>query len=287
MQLLECVREIYNMLSVPKPTSLPHPQPPIAITTPGASPGARIIPPPNVISKSVPGTHAEAFTAMACTAALDVSHDNTFEDFFADPEDIHFKPPTPASAQFQLPLRLQAINKARQITGSNEFQKFRAKYKAAEPPPRPSFLNHKVPSLQELRQGIDYVFRPDHTSPTAGLKCTDAEEERKKEIIIWKNGLSHFLGYWISPLTEPLGNRQELNTNQESTPNNLVELLVHLNHSIESSDNKTKRVFYEAIAHSRFDQTLEKLCTVTKSVRCMKEIEEFEDVRDEWGARHQ
>ena len=43
-----------------------------------------------------------------------------------------------------------------------------------------------------------------------------------------------------------------------------------------------KRLFYQSAEYAGIHGVLDKLQTVSKSVRVMKEIEEFEDVKEEW-----
>jgi len=62
----------------------------------------------------------------------------------------------------------------------------------------------------------------------------------------------------------------------------MVDLLVRLNGLIDGSDDRMKRVFYQGTEQGEIDEVLDKLQRVTKSVRGMKEVEEFEDVRGEW-----
>ena len=62
----------------------------------------------------------------------------------------------------------------------------------------------------------------------------------------------------------------------------MVDFLICLNRSVEKSDDRMKRLFYQSVEYAGIHGVLDKLQTVSKSVRVMKEIEEFEDVKEEW-----
>jgi hypothetical protein len=55
-----------------------------------------------------------------------------------------------------------------------------------------------------------------------------------------------------------------------------------LNELVEKSDDRMKMLFYQSTEYAGIHGVLDKLQTVSKSVRVMKEIEEFEDVKEEW-----
>ncbi len=69
---------------------------------------------------------------------------------------------------------------------------------------------------------------------------------------------------------------------QHANHNEIIDLSVDLNDLIEKSNDVMKRLFYQATDRTGFDAVLEKLQMVSRSVRAMKEIEEFQDARDEW-----
>lgn len=74
----------------------------------------------------------------------------------------------------------------------------------------------------------------------------------------------------------------ELKKARHANQNEMIDLIVALNDSIEKSNDVMKRHFYQATERAGFDGVLGKLQTVSRSVRAMKEIEEFQDARDEW-----
>ena len=63
----------------------------------------------------------------------------------------------------------------------------------------------------------------------------------------------------------------------------MVELLVHLNEWIEKSEAKMKRQIYQGAEQAGIDHILDKLQTISRSVRTMKEVEEFRDEWEEWN----
>jgi hypothetical protein len=69
--------------------------------------------------------------------------------------------------------------------------------------------------------------------------------------------------------------------------NEAVDLLVHLNELIEKADGKMRKLFYDASTQARIDSVLDKLQTVSKSVRVQKEVEEFEDEKAEWAGEYE
>ncbi len=83
-------------------------------------------------------------------------------------------------------------------------------------------------------------------------------------------------------MTEPISVSLESEGGKQAKLDDTVELLVGVNGSIEKCDDKMKRLFYQGTEQAGIDGVLQKLQTVSKSVRAMKEVEEFEDARDDW-----
>jgi hypothetical protein len=59
-------------------------------------------------------------------------------------------------------------------------------------------------------------------------------------------------------------------------------LLGALNEAVENSSRGMRQLFYETSDSSGFATALDQVQTISKSVRVMKEIEEFEDAKEEW-----
>ena len=179
----------------------------------------------------------------------------------------------------ELPASIIELNLRRQSSGQKAFQEYQKKHFEPKklPPPRPSFLYLETPTVPQLRDGLCYVFRS--FSVATARQATLNRDERKKEVVRWAQGLDHLLDSWTSESTIFSSDSQEA---EQAKQNELVDLFVALNASIEKSNDVMKRLFYQAALGAGIDRVLEKLQTVSRSVRAMKEIEEFEDARDEW-----
>jgi len=182
--------------------------------------------------------------------------------------------PTPKLPK-NLPGPIIELNNRRQSTGLKEFEEYKAKNALPKQLPRPSFLTLEVPALPQLHDGLTYIFRS-FISRT-GSQARLALDERKSEIVRWTHGLDHSLNSWTS-----LPSSSDSKEGFQPKLNDAVELLVHLNGLIGKSDVKMKKLFYEASTLGQIDNVLDKLQTVSKSVRVQKEVEEFEDERKEW-----
>ena len=191
--------------------------------------------------------------------------------------------PTPKQLTEHLPAPIIALNKRRQDTGRKEFEKFKAKNAPSKLLHRPSFFTLDVPALPQLRDGLTYIFRP-FTLKT-GSKARNALDERKNEIVRWTQGFDHFLSSWLSQ-TIPSSSCSVV-VELKAEQNEAVDLLVHLNELIEKADGKMRKLFYDASTQARIDSVLDKLQTVSKSVRVQKEVEEFKDEKAEWAGEYE
>jgi AMMECR1 domain-containing protein len=61
-----------------------------------------------------------------------------------------------------------------------------------------------------------------------------------------------------------------------------LEMLVVLNEAIDKSDQTRRQMFYQAVEETRFTEVLDELQQKSKSIRVVKEVEEFEDTKDDW-----
>jgi hypothetical protein len=181
----------------------------------------------------------------------------------------------------QLPAAIVLLNDRRHSTGAKGFKDFQEKYHPpkppSKPPSKPSFLTLEIPTVPQLLDGLDYIFRP---FPPATIRQTVANrDERKKEILRWTEALDHLLNSWVSePISSPPASKEA----KQAKGNAMVDLLVRLNGLIDESDDRMKRVFYQCTEQGEIDGVLDKLQRVSKSVRGMKEVEEFEGVRGGW-----
>lgn len=177
----------------------------------------------------------------------------------------------------ELPAEIAELNIKRQASGSLAFNEYRKKHLLPSPPSKPPFLTLEVPTLFQLRDGLNYIFRP--FPHTTARQATLGRDERQKEVLRWTNGLEHLLDWWIA---EPISGPLDAKGSKQAKVDEMVELLVGMNASIEKCDYKIRRLFYRGTEQAEIDRVLQKLQTVTQSVRVMKEVEEFEDARDEW-----
>jgi hypothetical protein len=197
----------------------------------------------------------------------------------------HYGSPTPRLQEenpaIEPPAAIAQLNERRQSTGSMEFKQYQEKHHPPKPPPKPSFLTLEIPTLAQLHDGLTYVFRPFSSRTAASRHAAVNRDDRKREISRWTQGLDHFLDSWmssqlmVSNLEEPA--RPTADQNEM-----MVGILIRLNGLVEGSDDKIKRLFYQSAEHAGIHGVLDKLQTVSKSVRVMKEIEEFEDAKEEW-----
>ncbi|KAI7971110.1 hypothetical protein EIK77_007226 [Talaromyces pinophilus] len=176
----------------------------------------------------------------------------------------------------QFPNAIQSIDAYQITTGAMQPRIFHRKYTTSERNAQSSFLKEgEIPSIQQLREEINFLFRPLLTIRT-GNTCLDIQG-RQREVVIWVNSLDGHLDLRISLPGMAEGTRE------------LVELLIDLNRAIERSDDHIIQAFFEGGKRARLDLVFEKLQRVSRSVRCAKEIEDFEDMRMEWdkGRGHQ
>jgi hypothetical protein len=202
------------------------------------------------------------------------------DDLAADHHPALAPKPESGKQARQLPAAIVLLNQNRQSIGGKELKDFQEKYHPPKPPSKPSFLTLEIPTVPQLLDGLDYIFRP---FPPATTRQTVANrDERKREILRWTEVLDHLLNSWVSELTSSPPASKET---KQAKGNEMVDLLVHLNGLIDESDDRMKRVFYQGTEQGEIDGVLDKLQRVTKSVRSMKEVEEFEGVRGEWKER--
>lgn len=104
-------------------------------------------------------------------------------------------------------------------------------------------------------------------------------DEKKRDVITWVHELDHFL--------DACGFSSDGQNPSHMSSSDLVDLLICLNEWIESSSGALRSIFYQAAEQAGLDRVFEKLQRISKSVRCAKEIEEYEDVREEWEDQSQ
>lgn len=152
------------------------------------------------------------------------------------------------------------LNNERRAFGAKEYQAFLRQYTQPKRVQKPSFLTSIMPTSQELQACIPYIFQ----SMAEGKQQT---QQLKNEINRWTEGFSRFVNHKAPPLEKD---------------EYFLMLLGALNEAVENSPRGTRQLFYETSDSSGFATALDQVQTISKSVRVMKEIEEFEDAKEEW-----
>lgn len=74
---------------------------------------------------------------------------------------------------------------------------------------------------------------------------------------------------------------------ETNSVNEMAELLIDLNRAIEGCDDLLRHVFFTAADQAGFGSVFALVCCF-RSVRCVREIDEFKEMRREWDeARRQ
>lgn len=160
--------------------------------------------------------------------------------------------------QIELPSAIIALNNKRRAFGAKEYEAFRKRHQHHQKSLKPAFLTTSVPNLQQLRFGIPHILQ---SVPNGRLEVAD----RGAEVRRWTEQFAALVA------NQPTNNSLEF-----------VDLLVSLNQAVEQSDRKARQLFYQTSDLAGLIGSLDQLQSVSKSVRVMKEIEEFQDAREEW-----
>lgn len=154
----------------------------------------------------------------------------------------------------------QDLNAKRRAVGVREYETFKQRHPPPKQVHKPSFLKPTTPSVRELHDCIPYIF----TSLPDGKQQTD---ELKYEIERWTQGLSCLV--------------RDNKPGAESDAG-LLALLATLNQTVEESAKSVRRLFYDVSESVGLSTILDQILIKSKSVRVMKEIEEFQDAKEEW-----
>jgi hypothetical protein len=172
------------------------------------------------------------------------------------------QPPPPA-----LPPSIVALNVKRQrnvLKSSPEMHEPPKKSEMKRPPCLDVIMPQ--PTVHELSNSLVYVFNPMHQ-----VHSTANAQERR-------SSLDKDVGVWIHLLDHFARNDVEVAKQQKQ----LVELLATLNDCLDKAPDSARRSFYHVSSTRHIDALLQRLVEKSGSVRLEKEVEEFEDVRDEW-----
>lgn len=174
-------------------------------------------------------------------------------------EKIHSRSPNVVD-QGHASLATENLNAMRHAVGIREYENFKQRHNPPKQVQKPSFLKPSAPTIQELQDCIPYIL----AAPPDGKQQT---HELKSEIERWAQGFSLFV----------TNNKPDADSDA-----GLLALLTKLNEAVEKSNRSVRRLFYEASNSAELLQTLNQVMTVSKSVRIMREIEEFKDAKEEW-----
>lgn len=120
--------------------------------------------------------------------------------------------------------------------------------------------------IVRIKHHLAEIFRPIENSGTNHARM--ASKARVEEIVRWIDEFTEFVK----------------NSGKDDV---LIDTLVTLNEAIENSNSKAKIAFYAAADQAGFLEALAGLQKMSKLNRVMKEIEEYEDARDDWEAERQ
>ncbi|KAI4679844.1 hypothetical protein J4E81_010249 [Alternaria sp. BMP 2799] len=164
----------------------------------------------------------------------------------------------------ELPAATVALNNKRRAFGAREYEAFKQRYAKPENLSKPSFLTSVTPSSQDLQACIPHIFQ----STAEGKQQT---QELKNEVTRWTHEFSHFV--------------IDRTATHKSRDESVLTLLGVLNEAIDSSSEKIRKLFYETSDSAGFTSVLNQVERTSKSVRVMKEIEEFQDAKEECSER--
>jgi hypothetical protein len=173
-----------------------------------------------------------------------------------------------------LPSSIVSLNAKRQASAMKTMAENKEK-PSEKPSPRqpPYFTVVKTTTIAELVQGLDHIFS--RVSDVNSGPIDDVIMARIKDIGLWTQSLDNLLDSRISK------------SKPAKQQNDLVDILIHLNEAIENTHGAMRGLFYNFSTTAQIDRVLDKLLTVTNSVRATKEVEEFRDTREEWKEEHQ
>lgn len=169
-----------------------------------------------------------------------------------------------ASSASSPPPSLVSLNNERQAFTVKEFDAF---IKRHVRPAQQTFLDVSMPNMKQLHDGLAHIFHP---LPSAEKEFMPAQsQERLSEISRWIQGIQQFV--------EGGGHRGQ--------SKGLVELIIALNEAVDKSGDSMRGLFYRASDRLGLLDALERLSNDSKSVRVVKEVEEFQDAREEWDEK--
>lgn len=174
----------------------------------------------------------------------------------------------------KIPPAIMQLNLKRQQARTKEIVDFK---NSSIPTSMPLFMSHVVPSILELEQGLQYIFRSN--KPRFVHQHKSKMQVRESEIERWTQGLSNSLQMHQSiPSTKV--DAQLLSAEQQTSYSGLLS---SLNEVLENTDTELRSSFYDASNAAGIEKIFDRLLTLTKSVRVEKEVSEFYDEREDVG----
>ncbi|KAH7558423.1 hypothetical protein J3E72DRAFT_24370 [Bipolaris maydis] len=165
-----------------------------------------------------------------------------------------------AVGQIVLPPEIVDLNARRRAFGEEEYETFRQYHSTEEKVQKPSFLTPATPTIRDLYNGILYLFG----ALSEGKQQTS---ELKFETERWIQGLSLLI---------------KNTTPDAESDEGFLHLLQMLNRTVEGSSKSVRQLFYEVSDPAGLLSALDQVSATSKSVRVMKEIEDFQDAKEEW-----
>lgn len=156
--------------------------------------------------------------------------------------------------------KLSELNARRHAFGAKEFEAFNKRHPPAKKMSKPSFLQSATPNIKELHECIPHIFR---SQPEGKLQV----EELKRKIQQWTDG------FCLLVENEMLGADSDAE---------FLAILRTLNENVETPNQRVRQLFYEVSDSVGLPAALDQVLTASKSVRVMKEIEDFQDTKEEW-----
>lgn len=217
--------------------------------------------PLNCAQKTIFSPHSERWH----TGRLDGRTSDSVSAYFVDASLER----TLGRGRIELTPSVVAVNIERRVLGMREFETFTQRntqrQRRAVRPKRPAFLALRTPTIQQLQDGLAYVFHP--LSDVIGENVASRSAAQTNEVLQWIEGFRQSVESTAWNFDQSKG---------------LIDLMVALNGAVEKSDPRTRASFYTGADQVGLMEVLAQAQSSSKSVRIMKEIEEFQEVKEEW-----
>jgi hypothetical protein len=177
---------------------------------------------------------------------------------------------------FKLPENIQSINESRRVVGQKQLEERKRQLSFVSldrqfPVPQTSPPKSGSAAVDKLNRQIENIFQ---TLTVPEIDRMTTNHDLQTDIVAWVSRL----GY----LSEQLHISPAVSDKQERSTmiGELSQLLITLNRLIEDSQGGVRGVFYAA-SGTLIDQVFARVRSL--STFCEKEIEEFEDERNDWN----